>query len=159
MGSKTPFSEPAPADQGPAALDAAFPFEANEKPSENPHDLLNEGRLTDVLRFSRVLEYRSGEQIIVGGAESRCLYYVEKGSVEVSYRVADTPILVALIGPSSFFGEIGFFDRVSRVRDIRTAENSVIRFFDNESVVRMRNEEPLDRTTASILTISQYCSP
>jgi hypothetical protein len=57
--------------------------------------------------------------------------------------LADVPIVVALIGPDSFFGEIGFFDGVSRVRDIKATKESVIRLFDNESVAHMRNEAPV----------------
>ena len=99
-------------------------------------------RITEALQFSRPAEYVAGEQVVIEGSESRCLYYVEKGSVEVSYRVGDTPIIVALIGPSSFFGEIGFFDGQSRVRNIRATEDSIIRLFDLGSVTEMRMKNP-----------------
>ena len=111
---------------------------SNELPGGSGED-----RIPDMLRFSRPFGYAAGEQVVVEGAGSRCLYYVEKGSVEVSYRVGDTPIVVALIGPSSFFGEIGFFDGVSRVRDIRATEDSVIRLFDADSVANMREQDPV----------------
>ncbi len=62
---------------------------------------LTEDRINEMLPFSRALSYRTNDKVVVEGAESRCLYYVEKGSVEVSYRVGETPIIVALIGPSS----------------------------------------------------------
>jgi hypothetical protein len=99
-------------------------------------------RIEELLPFSRAMSYRAGDHVIVEGAESRALYYLEQGSVEVSSRVGDTPIVVALIGASSFFGEIGFFDGVSRVRNIRATEDSVIRIFDEEGVARMRDEKP-----------------
>ncbi len=96
-----------------------------------------------LLPFSRVLRYSNGEEVMVRGAESRYLYYVEKGTLEVSHTVDDTRIVVAIIGPASFFGEIGFFDGTSRVRDIRAAEDSVIRVFDTESLDRLRQENPV----------------
>jgi extracellular factor (EF) 3-hydroxypalmitic acid methyl ester biosynthesis protein len=100
-------------------------------------------RIAEALQFSRPAEYVAGEQVVIEGSESRCLYYLEKGSLEVSYRVGDTPIIVALIGPSSFFGEIGFFDGQSRVRNIRATEDSIIRLFDLGSVTEMRMKNPL----------------
>jgi extracellular factor (EF) 3-hydroxypalmitic acid methyl ester biosynthesis protein len=123
------------------------PFDASSSPQtregslEDRFDWLGENRMADFLHFSKVFDYSAGEQVVLGGAESRCLYYVETGSVEVSYRVADTPIVVALIGPSNFFGETGFFDGVSRVRDIRATEDSVIRLFDGDSITRMREQD------------------
>jgi len=141
----------------PVALNAVVNREEKQTSSENPFDLFGnlsdgvgnpsdkfgENRLAEMLVFSTVLEYRPGEQVIVGGAESRSLYYVEKGSVEVSYRLAETRMVVALIGPSSFFGEIGFFDGVSRVRDIRAIQDTTVRLFDNENVLHMRDEDPV----------------
>ncbi len=104
---------------------------------------LTEDRINEMLPFSRALSYRTNDKVIVEGAESRCLYYVEKGSVEVSYRVGETPIIVALIGPSSLFGEIGFFDGKLRVRNIRATEDSVIRVFDQPSLASMRDQNPM----------------
>jgi len=99
-------------------------------------------RIDEVLHFSKPAQFAAGEDVVLEGSAARCLYYVEKGSIEVSYRVGDTPIIVALIGPSNFFGEIGFFDGVSRVRNIRATEDSTIRLFDAESLRMMREENP-----------------
>jgi extracellular factor (EF) 3-hydroxypalmitic acid methyl ester biosynthesis protein len=103
---------------------------------------LDPHRINEVLRFSKPTQFASGEDVILEGSASRCLYYVEKGSIEVSYRVGDTPIIVALIGPSNFFGEIGFFDGLSRVRNIRATEDSIIRLFDEERLNKMREDNP-----------------
>ncbi|OPY79324.1 MAG: DNA-binding transcriptional dual regulator Crp [Syntrophorhabdus sp. PtaU1.Bin153] len=105
-------------------------------------DGLNVDTIRALLPFSRSLHYRDGEEVIVKGAESRYLYYVEKGILEVSHTIDDTRIVVAIIGSASFFGEIGFFDGTSRVRDIRATEDSVIRVFDTESMDHLRQENP-----------------
>jgi extracellular factor (EF) 3-hydroxypalmitic acid methyl ester biosynthesis protein len=98
--------------------------------------------IAEALQFSRLAEFAAGEDVVLEGSAARCLYYVEKGSIEVSYRVGDTPIIVALIGPTNFFGEIGFFDGISRVRNIRATEDSIIRLFNEESLGKMRKENP-----------------
>jgi CRP-like cAMP-binding protein len=103
----------------------------------------NKNFLNEALLFSHALFYAAGEEVVVGGAESRFLYYVEKGAVEVSHSTDAARIVVALIGPANFFGEIGFFDGTSRVRDIRTTEDSIIRVFDMVSMKKMQNGDPL----------------
>jgi extracellular factor (EF) 3-hydroxypalmitic acid methyl ester biosynthesis protein len=100
-------------------------------------------QIAQALQFSRPANFVAGEDVVLEGSSSRSLYYVEKGSIEVSYRVGETPIIVALIGPASFFGEIGFFDGLSRVRNIRATEDSIIRLFDAESLREMREKNPI----------------
>jgi extracellular factor (EF) 3-hydroxypalmitic acid methyl ester biosynthesis protein len=100
-------------------------------------------KMNEFLSYSKRLHYSPGELIVVGGDESGSLYYVEKGTIEVSYKIGDTRIVVALIGPSSFFGEIGFFDGVTRVRDIQVTEEAEISFFDTASIDTMRLRNPL----------------
>ncbi|OPY74789.1 MAG: DNA-binding transcriptional dual regulator Crp [Syntrophorhabdus sp. PtaU1.Bin050] len=112
-------------------------------PLDPTTDGLSADSIRALLPFSRILHYSDSEEVIVSGAESRYLYYVEKGTLEVSHTIDDTRIVVAIIGPASFFGEIGFFDGTSRVRDIRAAEDSVIRVFDTESLNNLRQENPV----------------
>lgn len=99
--------------------------------------------IREMLPVSRRLLYEKGQDVIVEGSDSRSLYFVEQGAVEVSYLMGETKIVVALIGANNFFGEIGFFDGVSRVRDIRTTDDSVIRVLDYEDVLRVQLEDPV----------------
>lgn len=95
------------------------------------------------LPMSRAEQYAKGQEIVIPGSESNCVYYVEEGSVEVSTSVKDTKIAVALIGAGNFFGEIGFFDGISRVRDVRATENTVIRKFDQRAMKELQHAEPM----------------
>lgn len=104
---------------------------------------LDKNILAKILPFSRALFYAAGEEVVMSGADARFLYYVEKGAVEVSHTIDNTRIVVALIGPENFFGEIGFFDGVSRVRDIRATEDSIIRVFDIGGIQSMQIQEPI----------------
>lgn len=95
------------------------------------------------LPMSRSEQYTKGQEIVIPGSESNCVYYVEEGSVEVSTSVKDTKIAVAIIGAGNFFGEIGFFDGISRVRDVRATENTIIRKFDQQAMKDLRHTEPV----------------
>lgn len=96
----------------------------------------------DVLPFSRAVRYRKNDQVVVEGEYSRSLYYVQEGAVEVSYTLGKAKIVVALIGPGEFFGEIGFFEGATRVRDIKATENSLIRVFDEDSFGKIQQGAP-----------------
>ncbi len=102
--------------------------------------------------------YAKGEKILVRGDLERCLYYVEQGAVEVAFGQNGTTIAVAYIGPGEFFGETGFFDGVSRVRDVRATERTVLRLFDWESMEALRHADPY-RYSALITDVARsVCS-
>ena len=77
------------------------------------------------------------------GTQAFNLYYVESGTVEVTYGAREKAIIVAFIKTGELFGEIGFFDHHSRVRTLRATEDSIIRTWDQESMERMKNREPV----------------
>ena len=99
--------------------------------------------ISNVLPFSHGVQYKKGEKVTVKGQQSRYLYYVQKGGVEVSYTIRGTNIVVALMGPGEFFGEIGFFDKIARVRDIRATANTIIRIFDDNALQRIQLNAPI----------------
>ena len=96
-----------------------------------------------VLPFSRTERYKKNDSILIKGEQSRCLYYVQEGTVEVVNTLHDTRITVALIGDGDFFGEIGFFEQAPRVRDIRATEDAVVCFFDEKAFRRIQQHDPI----------------
>ncbi|TFH51966.1 MAG: cyclic nucleotide-binding domain-containing protein [Methanothrix sp.] len=119
---------------------------------------LDKSFLNGIFPFSHALFYAAGEEVVVRSAESRFLYYVEKGAVEVSHTIDATRIVVALIGPANFFGEIGFFDGTSRVRDIRATEDSIIRVFDVDNMKSMQQNNPILYGDFVALIAKSICS-
>ena len=100
------------------------------------------GIIKAVIKFADPFICHTNKYILVQEDEPHYFYYLEKGRVEVSYTEEETKIVVALIGEGSFFGEVGFFDNSSRVRDIRAIEDSVIRRFSAETLSRIEEEDP-----------------
>jgi extracellular factor (EF) 3-hydroxypalmitic acid methyl ester biosynthesis protein len=101
-----------------------------------------EAVIREMLGSARQMLYAKDQEITIKADDARSLYFVEKGAVEVSYHMGETKIVVALIGAGNFFGEIGFFDGVSRVRDIRTTEDTIIRVMDQSDLSRVQRENP-----------------
>ncbi len=85
--------------------------------------------------------YQKDQQLDVK-ADENSLYYVQKGRVEVSYEEQGTQIIVALIGQGEFFGEVGFIDGISRVRNIRASQDSTLLRLSKDQLLKLRKENP-----------------
>ncbi|WP_028580443.1 cyclic nucleotide-binding domain-containing protein [Desulfogranum japonicum] len=89
--------------------------------------------LAAILSQTTLCTFKKQEQILASGSDKLAFYYVQEGTVEVSYTDNhDTRITVALIGQGEFFGEIGFFDGETRVRDIRAIEPTRVAVFTQD---------------------------
>jgi len=116
-------------------MSPTMPPASDMSPEEN--DLL-----AHVLPYAEFLACESGADLISMGAPAESFYYVEKGTLEVSYSARQTDIVVALIGPGHFFGEIGFFDQLTRTRNIRAVDPIGMRIFDRPTMKRILSENP-----------------
>ncbi len=95
------------------------------------------------LSFAKMSVFAGGESVLSPETGSHVFYYVRKGTVEVSYLGArQTKITVALIGEGELFGEVGFFDKGSRVRTIIASDEVEVAIFDQEVMDTFREEEP-----------------
>ncbi len=104
-------------------------------------DLLkNKEILDEILSYADLLTCGAGEEIAL--SDTRSFYFVKKGIIDVSYTANDTRITVALLGNGTFFGEIGFFDGGSRVRDIRASEEAHICRFTTLIMENLSREKP-----------------
>jgi extracellular factor (EF) 3-hydroxypalmitic acid methyl ester biosynthesis protein len=104
-------------------------------------DMSQSDRIQLVLPFAEKRCCEKDRELIATGERSHCFYYVEKGTFEVSYTTGKTPIVVALIGAGSIFGEIGYFDRMTRTRSIRAVEDSRVRVFDERVMKALRDHD------------------
>lgn len=98
--------------------------------------------IPEILPYSRAVVCHCNQKVLVPGARSKHFYFVQKGAIEASYTLRDTKIVVALISEGNFFGVTGFFDRISRIRDVHATQDSVIQVFDEDSLERIRKENP-----------------
>ena len=106
------------------------------------HPENDEQLIKQALVYSLSVRCGQGNEIDLKGEESPSFYHVQSGTLEVSYTANETKITVALLGPGLFFGEIGFFDGGSRIRDIRAVEDAEIRIFNKQTMERFQLENP-----------------
>ena len=119
---------------------------------------MDEDAFQRILSASKAVEYSEGDVIMASGSDSQSICYVEKGAVEVSYAAKGTNIVVALIGEGELFGEIGFFDGVSRVRNVRAVENSTLRIWERDQILRIQGKDPVLYGSFITLMARSICS-
>lgn len=111
--------------------------------------------LTKVMTYSEKLSIKKGQKLKMNDESSQSLYYIDEGAIDVSYHSSGSKIVVALIGTNEFFGEIGFFDGISRVRDISATENTILNVFSKNQVEKMQISDPqLHGRFVTLLTTS-----
>ncbi len=99
--------------------------------------------LDRVLSFSSMHVYAPGQSILIPGAATSTFYFLQSGAAEVSYTDPhDTRITVALMGSGEFFGEIGYFDGESRVRDIQAVGETRVALFNDTVMTELRQRDP-----------------
>jgi CRP-like cAMP-binding protein/SAM-dependent methyltransferase len=104
---------------------------------------LSSSLLDSVLVYATVRTFSTGEPILSPESTTTAFYYLLTGSVEVSYTDReDTRITVALIGRGEFFGEIGYFDGESRVRNIQAVGEAQVGIFDDTVMTKLRAAKP-----------------
>ncbi|MCB1785760.1 MAG: cyclic nucleotide-binding domain-containing protein [Chromatiaceae bacterium] len=111
--------------------------------------------IVDVLRDPHLLEsgvaqrlpFEAGQTIIVEGAEDRCVYLIERGSVRVSGRVEIEdhrhiqPGLCDL-GAGEVFGELSLFESAPRSASVIAVEPCELLVFDAEALSRYFETHP-----------------
>jgi CRP-like cAMP-binding protein/SAM-dependent methyltransferase len=114
--------------------------------------------LEPILAFAVVRSFAAGEPILAPGAATNTFYFLVSGAVEVSYTDrSDTRITVALIGAGEFFGEIGYFDGESRVRDIQAVDQVRVGIFDNDVMDSLREQHPSLFTDFILFLTQKIC--
>lgn len=116
--------------------------ESTEDPG-SPFSLLSREKILEAIKpYLQRARCLQGKGLDLSGNGGNSIYYVEQGGVEVSYDSGGTRIVVALIGAGEFFGEIGFFDGISRVRKIKASRDTLFFVMDPDSALRLRYEDP-----------------
>ncbi len=133
------------------------PLADNSFPGSGKHSSINTEFIEEVLPFAKSHHCKKDETILLRGENAHSFYYVNKGTVEVSYSAKDTKITVAIIGSGSFFGEIGFFDKGLRTCDIIAAGEADILIFNQEVLDQLQRNKPLLFSSFMLFLTQDIC--
>lgn len=104
---------------------------------------LAEADLAELSAGLRARRYRRGETIFLCGAPGESLCVVESGLVRLGLTSADgREMVLALMGPGDFFGELALLDGRPRSADAVAAEETRLLLLSRERFLRVLEARP-----------------
>lgn len=86
--------------------------------------------------------YQDGEIIIKQGSIGDCFYVIQKGIVEVVDESGENEKVVANLGETEFFGEMGIFEKDVRSCTVRAKGEATILTMDKRSLYKSIQKDP-----------------
>lgn len=86
--------------------------------------------------------YQNGEIVIKQGTVGDCFYVIQNGKVEVIDESGDNEVVVAELGETDFFGEMGIFERDVRSCTVRAKGEAKILTMDKKSLYKSIQKDP-----------------
>ncbi|MCY1722300.1 cyclic nucleotide-binding domain-containing protein [Prolixibacteraceae bacterium Z1-6] len=86
--------------------------------------------------------YNDGEVILKQGSVGDCFYVIQKGMVEIVDETGDKETVVAKLGETDFFGEMGIFEKDVRSCTVRAKGEATILTMDKRSLYKSIQKDP-----------------
>jgi CRP/FNR family cyclic AMP-dependent transcriptional regulator len=86
--------------------------------------------------------YKNGEIVIKQGTTGDCFYVIQEGKVEVIDESGDSEVVVAELGETDFFGEMGLFEKDVRSCTVRAIGDAKILTMDKKSLYKSIQKDP-----------------
>jgi CRP-like cAMP-binding protein len=86
--------------------------------------------------------FENGEVIIREGEVGDCMYVVQEGQVEVYVNSGADEIILNVLLPGAFFGEMTLFDKDVRSASVRALGPARILTVDRKNLMRRVHEDP-----------------
>ena len=116
-------------------------------------------------RFELVV-LEEGEQVFKEGETGSALYLIKEGQLEVKARVGHEDLVLAVLGPHQFFGEVSFLTGVPRTATVRALTSSELLRIDEGELTTLLRHHPymrevlsqyhLDRVTATADSLKAF---
>jgi CRP-like cAMP-binding protein len=91
-------------------------------------------------------DYTTGDVILKQGDVTGDLHVIQQGKVEIVHDRDGTEVRLTTLGPTDFFGEIPFFERVKEPGvargTVRALESTRVLTVDRKTIVRRIHEDP-----------------
>lgn len=86
--------------------------------------------------------YNDKEIVIKQGTTGDCFYVIQEGKVEVVDESGDNEVVVAELGETDFFGEMGLFEKDVRSCTVRAKGDAKILTMDKKSLYKSIQKDP-----------------
>lgn len=86
--------------------------------------------------------FADGEIIIREGDVGDCMFVIQEGQAEVLIRSGEDEVLLGVLEPGAFFGEMAVFERDVRSATIRALGKTRVITVDKKNFMRRVHEDP-----------------
>jgi CRP/FNR family transcriptional regulator, cyclic AMP receptor protein len=86
--------------------------------------------------------YQNDEIVIKQGTVGDCFYVIQEGFVEVIDETGDKKVVVAELGETDFFGEMGLFEKDVRSCTVRAKGDAKVLTMDKKSLYKSIQKDP-----------------
>jgi hypothetical protein len=86
--------------------------------------------------------YRDGEIIYHQGELGQCMYVIQKGHAEETYRHGDQEFCLAMLGKGDFFGEAVLFENEVRTSTVRATGDAIVLALEKQMLLHRMHKEP-----------------
>lgn len=86
--------------------------------------------------------YKDGEIICREGEEGKGMFVILSGKVEVTKKVPDGELTIAILNKGEMFGEMALFDRLPRSATVRAHGEAVVLSIDKKGFIGKVSEDP-----------------
>lgn len=97
-----------------------------------------------MFRIASYEEFSDGQVIIQEGTHGDWIYVVEEGSVEVSKKVQNRQVVVAVLSKGEFFGELAFITGMPRTATVKAIGDTKVGVIDKDYFTKEYNKLPDD---------------
>jgi len=97
-----------------------------------------------MFRIASYEEFHDGQVIIQEGTHGDWIYVVEEGSVEISKKVQNRQIVVAVLSKGEIFGEVAFIAGVPRTATVKAVGDTKVGIVDKDYFIKEYNKLPGD---------------
>jgi len=97
-----------------------------------------------MFRIASYEEFHDGQVIIQEGTHGDWVYVVEEGSVEISKKVQNRQVVVAVLSKGEIFGEVAFIAGVPRTATVKAIGDTKVGVVDKDYFTREYNKIPSD---------------
>ena len=97
-----------------------------------------------MFRVASYEEFHDGQVIIQEGTHGDWTYVVVEGSVEISKKVQDRQIVVAILSKGEIFGELAFISGVPRTATAKAVGETTVGVVDKDYFTKEYNKLPTD---------------
>ena len=145
------------------AMEAAEEDLINSLPEDKSTDSLfefldNQAERQLFLAYCESRSVANGEKLCTEGELSDAIYFVERGSFDITKATLDGPLRLSQLRQGTMAGEMAFYTGQARTATIKAVSDSHVKVLSRQALERMRDTHPGMASKVDLMVIRKLCA-